>query len=175
MPNYRLMYRLGVRPWERYSLSAAAGVAAMLDREEAERGRPLGRALDLGCGHGLYTRELARRGWQSVGVDAVPGAIESARAADARRHPRSLCAPRRVHAGHPQGLRHQRRHRKVQLGQSLPCLREGVTHHRAVEDVIHAEGFNAFGMFEKMSTGPPAPSISKPILLKRGPGTGGSD
>ena len=84
MPNYPLMYRLGIRPWERYALAAAASVAAVLDREEAERPKPLGRALDLGCGRGRYTPELARRGWQAVGVDYVPSAIEAARAADTR-------------------------------------------------------------------------------------------
>lgn len=42
------------------------------------RPHPLGRALDLGCGRGLYTRELARRGWQAVGIDAVPRAIRVA-------------------------------------------------------------------------------------------------
>jgi SAM-dependent methyltransferase len=82
LPNYALMYRVGMRPWERYALEAAAGVAAALDREEAERPRPLGRALDLGCGRGRYTPDLARRGWQAVGVDSVPSAIEAARAAE---------------------------------------------------------------------------------------------
>jgi SAM-dependent methyltransferase len=41
---------------------------------------PLGRALDLGCGRGLYTLELARRGWEAVGIDYVPAAIEAAQA-----------------------------------------------------------------------------------------------
>ncbi len=82
MQNYSLMYRLGMRPWERYALTAAASVAAMLDEEEVERSRPLGRALDLGCGRGRYTPELARRGWQAVGVDFVASAIDAARAAD---------------------------------------------------------------------------------------------
>ena len=53
---------------------------APVDREETERSRPLGRALDLGCGRGLYTPELARRGWQAVGIDYVPAAIEAAAA-----------------------------------------------------------------------------------------------
>jgi hypothetical protein len=69
MAKYALMYRFGVRPWERYATAAAASIAALLDREESERSRPLGRALDLGCGRGLYTRELARRGgrpWAST-------------------------------------------------------------------------------------------------------------
>lgn len=51
----------------------------MLDRESRERAGPIGRALDLGCGRGQYTAELARRGWDAVGVDVVPAAIEQAR------------------------------------------------------------------------------------------------
>ena len=80
MANYPLMYRLGFTPWERYATAAAASIAALLDREESGRSRPLGRALDLGCGRGLYTRELARRGWEAVGIDYVPAAIEAAAA-----------------------------------------------------------------------------------------------
>lgn len=79
MTNYRRMYRLGITPWERYGRAAAASIAARLDREENERRRPLGRALDLGCGRGQFTPELARRGWQAVGVDDVPAAVEAAR------------------------------------------------------------------------------------------------
>ena len=80
MTNYARMYRFGITPWERYGTAAAASIAALLDREETERSRPLGRALDLGCGRGQYTAELARRGWQAVGVDYVPAAIEAAAA-----------------------------------------------------------------------------------------------
>ena len=83
MTNYTRMYRFGIRPWERYGASAAARIAALLDREEAERPRPLGRALDLGCGRGQYTPELARRGWQAIGIDYVPAAIEAAKRRDA--------------------------------------------------------------------------------------------
>jgi SAM-dependent methyltransferase len=77
--NYARMYRFGITPWERYGKAAAGSIAALLDREEAERSRPLGRALDLGCGRGQYTPELARRGWQAVGIDYVPAAIEAAK------------------------------------------------------------------------------------------------
>lgn len=79
MTNYARMYRFGVTPWERYGQAAADGIAARLDHEEAGRDRPLGRALDLGCGRGQFTPELARRGWQAVGIDYVPEAIEAAR------------------------------------------------------------------------------------------------
>ena len=79
MGMYATMYRLGFTPWERYGSAAAGSIAARLDREEADRSRPLGRALDLGCGRGQYTPELARRGWEVVGVDNVPKAIEAAR------------------------------------------------------------------------------------------------
>jgi SAM-dependent methyltransferase len=78
MSRYGLLYRLGVTPWERYGKAAAASIEALLDREEAERSRPLGRALDLGCGRGQFTPELARRGWEAVGVDYVPRAIDAA-------------------------------------------------------------------------------------------------
>ena len=72
------MYHFGVTPWERYGDAAGASIAAALDREESERSRPLGRALDLGCGRGQFTPELARRGWEAVGIDYVPAAIEAA-------------------------------------------------------------------------------------------------
>src|SRR5262249_52627905 len=80
VPNYARMYRFGFTPWERYGAVAAASITALLDREETERSRPLGRALDLGCGRGQYTPELARRGWEAVGIDDVPAAIEAAAA-----------------------------------------------------------------------------------------------
>jgi len=77
--GYALAYRFGITPWERYAKAAAASIGELLDREEAERSRPLGRAIDLGCGRGLYTLELAGRGWQAVGIDNVPRAIGTAK------------------------------------------------------------------------------------------------
>lgn len=79
MTNYARMYRFGITPWERYGETAAASIAALLDREENERSRQLGRALDLGCGRGQYTPDLVRRGWHAVGIDYVPAAIEAAK------------------------------------------------------------------------------------------------
>ena len=78
MMMYALAYRFGFTPWERYRTATAASIGALLDRVEAERSRPLGRALDLGCGRGEYTLELARRGWEAVGIDNVPRAIDAA-------------------------------------------------------------------------------------------------
>ena len=80
MTNYARLYRFGITAWERYATAAAASIAALLDREDRERSRPLGRALDLGCGRGQYTPDLARRGWEAVGIDSVPAAIQAAAA-----------------------------------------------------------------------------------------------
>lgn len=80
--RYTFLYRVGFTPWERYGTAAAGSVRALLDRELADRDGPPGRALDLGCGRGQYTTELTRRGWEVVGIDHVPRAIDAAQ----RRH-----------------------------------------------------------------------------------------
>jgi SAM-dependent methyltransferase len=77
--GYRLAYRLGVTPWERAGEEGGQALDALLDREEQERSRPLGRAVDLGCGTGAHTVELARRGWEATGVDQVGRALATAR------------------------------------------------------------------------------------------------
>jgi len=76
---YGLAYRLGITPWERAAKVAEASRDVLFAREEAERPRPPGRALDLGCGRGVHTHALATRGWQAVGVDSVPRAVAMAR------------------------------------------------------------------------------------------------
>ena len=76
--GYALAYRFGITPWERAGKFAQASFQALLDREEADRSRPLGRALDIGCGRGLHTHELAQRGWEAVGIDNIPRAIDAA-------------------------------------------------------------------------------------------------
>lgn len=77
--GYELAYRFHVTPWERAGQEATTSFAQLLDREEAERTPPLGRALDLGCGSGLHTIELAQRGWDATGIDLVHRAVEQAR------------------------------------------------------------------------------------------------
>ena len=78
---YKVAYRLGFTPWEEASGDdeTAAKVSEWFDREESGREPPYGRALDLGCGGGLWAIELARRGWEVVGVDMVPMALSTAR------------------------------------------------------------------------------------------------
>lgn len=77
--KYALMYRLGLTPWERYAEVAQASIAEKLERESTDRSkRPLGRALDVGCGRGVHCAALARMGWDVVGIDMVPRAVETA-------------------------------------------------------------------------------------------------
>lgn len=78
---YKAAYRLGFKPWEEAATHrpAAENVAALLDREQEGRERPYGKALDLGCGSGYWAVELARRGWEVVGIDIVPRAVAQAR------------------------------------------------------------------------------------------------
>src|SRR5512139_1621973 len=77
--GYQLAYRVGLTPWENAGEVAREHFSALLDREERDRTRPLGRALDLGCGTGAHTIELAERGWTAIGVDDVGRAIGKAR------------------------------------------------------------------------------------------------
>ena len=78
---YRILYRVGFTPWEGSAQQTRTReqILAMFDREENGRQPPYGLALDLGCGGGLWSIELARRGWQVTGIDIVPKAIRTAR------------------------------------------------------------------------------------------------
>jgi SAM-dependent methyltransferase len=77
--GYRLAYRFGFTPWEQAGVGFGPQLAALLDREEAGLATPFGKALDVGCGTGAHAIELARRGWQVTGVDAVAKALDAAR------------------------------------------------------------------------------------------------
>jgi SAM-dependent methyltransferase len=79
VPTYRLLHAVGIRPWAWVARrgDAPRRLAAILDAEQAGA-PPYGRALDLGCGTGLHSVDLARRGWQVTGVDIVPAAVRLA-------------------------------------------------------------------------------------------------
>lgn len=51
---------------------------ALLERAIAKRATP-GRALDVGCGEGVYAAYLAQQGFSVVGLDFVPAALVAAR------------------------------------------------------------------------------------------------
>ncbi len=76
---YRVAYAVGFRPWETASRREAERIDLMFDREQRERQPPFGLALDLGCGTGMHSVDLARRGWQVTGVGIVPKALRLAR------------------------------------------------------------------------------------------------
>ena len=77
---YRILYAVGFTPWEQMADPRIADqIAGMFACEEEGRERPYGRALDLGCGSGIWSVALARRGWQVTGVDFVPKALRRAR------------------------------------------------------------------------------------------------
>jgi 2-polyprenyl-3-methyl-5-hydroxy-6-metoxy-1,4-benzoquinol methylase len=59
-------------PWHR------EGPLALLERVVAE-GTARGRALDLGCGEGVYAVHLAQQGYSVVGVDFVSAAVDTTR------------------------------------------------------------------------------------------------
>src|SRR5690242_12734972 len=71
---FRTMYRLGFKPWD-------TGVSPPELKEliEGPQARQPGKALDLGCGTGTNSVYMTQHGWQVIGVDFVPRAIEMAK------------------------------------------------------------------------------------------------
>ncbi|GAB90270.1 class I SAM-dependent methyltransferase [Gordonia rhizosphera] len=81
---YSFAYAVGFTPWEKAGQAGADNLTRQFAREEEERGGP-GKALDLGCGTGSHTVELAQRGWTVTGIEQIEKAVERAgkRIADA--------------------------------------------------------------------------------------------
>ena len=78
---YKLLYAVGFTPWEGMAKSVpiTEQISALFERVEAGLQPPYGKALDLGCGSGIWAVQLAARGWQVTGVDFVPKAVRRAR------------------------------------------------------------------------------------------------
>jgi len=72
--QYRLMYRLGITPWDRDTIPTE--LAQMIEGAGAQ---PPGRALDIGCGTGSHAAYLASRGWNVTAFDVSSRAIARAR------------------------------------------------------------------------------------------------
>lgn len=71
---YRMMYRLGVTPWD--DNQPPEPLVALVEGPGA---LTPGAMLDIGCGTGYDAIYCARHGWTVTGVDYVPRALELAR------------------------------------------------------------------------------------------------
>lgn len=72
--SYRLLYRLGIVPWDN------TPGPQVLDRVLADDSRGSGRrALDLGCGTGRDSVYLAKKGWEVTAIDLQERALHKAR------------------------------------------------------------------------------------------------
>jgi SAM-dependent methyltransferase len=69
--SYRIMYRLGVTPWEH--AEPAGALVTLVDA------LPPGAMLDIGCGTGADAVYCADRGWTVTGIDAVGQPLDVAR------------------------------------------------------------------------------------------------
>lgn len=72
--QYRLMYRLGITPWDRDSVPAE-----LTHLIEGAGALPPGLALDIGCGSGRDATYLSDHGWRVTGLDVSARAIDAAR------------------------------------------------------------------------------------------------
>jgi SAM-dependent methyltransferase len=70
-------FRRQAATYAQYRRDYSAGLYAVIDEAICEPGGR--RALDLGCGTGLVTRSLVKRGWRAVGVDFSVPMLRSAR------------------------------------------------------------------------------------------------
>ena len=75
---YSVAYAIGFTPWEAAGQAGDEVLQRLFTREESERTAP-GKALDLGCGTGIHTVELAERGWAVTGVDSNARAVGRAK------------------------------------------------------------------------------------------------
>jgi len=77
---YRFAYRVGFTPWEEaeHIPEFVERLSELVSRAENGSGPPHGRALELGCGSGIWGIHLAERGWEVTSVDLVERALQRA-------------------------------------------------------------------------------------------------
>ena len=73
-----MMRRLAFTWWYLFKPPWDSGIPAP-ELVRAIAARPLGRALDLGCGTGTNVRYLAEHGWHATGVDFISSALAKAK------------------------------------------------------------------------------------------------
>ena len=78
--NYKFAYSIGFHPWEdaEQHTPFVEKITELIEREENGRTVPFGKALDIGCGSGVWGIKLATRGWDVTGVDIVGKALQRA-------------------------------------------------------------------------------------------------
>jgi cyclopropane fatty-acyl-phospholipid synthase-like methyltransferase len=78
--NYKFAYSIGFHPWEdaEQHTPFVEKITEMFEREENGRTVPYGKALDIGCGSGVWGINLAKRGWDVTGVDIIDKALQRA-------------------------------------------------------------------------------------------------
>jgi len=78
--NYKFAYSIGFHPWEdaERHIPFVEKITKMFEREEIGKTVPYGKALDIGCGSGVWGINLAKRGWDVTGVDIVDKALHRA-------------------------------------------------------------------------------------------------
>jgi|SRR5687767_3680055 len=79
--NYKIAYALGFHPWEDAEKHQpfVEKINQIFEREESGKTPPFGKALDIGCGVGVWGINLAKRGWDVTGIDIVDKALDRAR------------------------------------------------------------------------------------------------
>jgi cyclopropane fatty-acyl-phospholipid synthase-like methyltransferase len=78
--NYRFAYLIGFHPWEdaERHIPFVEKITKIFEKEESGKTAPFGKALDIGCGSGVWSINLAKRGWDVTGVDIVEKALRRA-------------------------------------------------------------------------------------------------